>query len=145
MPWEELIWAFLKNAKVRAYWAEQAKFAPGVELREYRTLMIGGHRQSGKSEAAVKTVMAQDGARLMGGWVLGSHGRARAIQVPDDKSLDPHELVQTKLKDVKTIVIDPDLVSVGHGFDYYRSIQDVYITHREWFHPEFSVVLIADI
>ncbi len=148
MPWEELIWAFLKNAKARAHWANASLTEPDFVLREYRTLTLGGHRQSGKTQAAARTVMAQDGAYLMGGWVLGGHGRARemALQdVPLDKTIEPHELVEAKLKHVKTIVIDPDSIAEGQGHDYYGRIRAAYHNNPEWFHPEFSVVRIINL
>lgn len=140
MPWMDLIWAFLKDAASRTTRPDHELLSPENSLRELRTLVIGGVRQSGKSKTAAEVVRTVDAARLMGGWILRANGRQRVFDVPADKSIEPHELVEAKLKNVKTIVIDPDMVSPGAGYDYYEKIVEVYSRHPEWFHPEFSVV-----
>ncbi|BAW19184.1 hypothetical protein [Ralstonia phage RP31] len=139
MPWDDLIWVFLRNAPRRIEQIEQSLIKdPLSQLREFRVLTIGGPRQSGKTDAVMHIVKKHSGARLMGGWVIGSHGKTRQVEVPAEKSLELHELVPEKLKDVKTLVIESDFTA--HSFNYYGAVEEVYATHPEWFHPEFSII-----
>jgi predicted AAA+ superfamily ATPase len=145
MPWDDLVWVFLREAKTRVKQIEEQLITnPLMQLREFRVLTIGGPRQTGKSTLAQQTVRQRDNARLMINTGVGGHGVAhlKLDERVETRRLEPHQLVQSKLKDVVTLVIDNEGRNAYTSSSPYYLIERVYEQHPEWFHPEFSVVNI---
>lgn len=145
MPWDDLVWVFLREAKTRVKLIEQARMNdPLMQLREYRVLTLGGPRQCGKSALAQQTVRGRDNARLMINQGIAGHGVAHLNldEKVEARRIESHHLVESKLKDVTTLVIDNEGRLAYTPTSPYYLVEQAFVTHPEWFHPEFSIVNI---
>ena len=136
MPWLELIDAFVDTLPERMRRKDQLKMKdPLQELYEFRTLVIGGHRQSGKTEAGRQLILKNKKARL---W----NANNCSPNSEQDKTILKRTIsgLDTDiLKNLEILVINQD------GFKRNNPMDEVkYIFENEphLFHPNFSVIHI---
>lgn len=144
MPWDDLIWVFLREAKTRIAQIKQSLITePVSQLREYRVLTLGGPRQTGKSVVGQQAVKQREWARLIVRTAPGGEGVAylNLHEKVEARRLELHQLVQSKLEGVTVLVIDNNGYPVDTASPYH-AVEKLYHQHPEWFHPEFSIIHI---
>ncbi len=137
MPYAQLIEAFLGNLDCRM---KQSKISlnnknPLLDLREFRTLTIGGPRQTGKTGSGKDVVLSNKKARLINAHHFDKE-RNKTIKKRTIEGFD-----ELSVRDVEILVINQDSYPTQCN-DPYASLEDVYEHHPEWFHPNFSVIRI---
>lgn len=136
MPWSELINAFVDALpeRMRRKDALQMK-DPLQELYEFRTLVIGGHRQSGKTEAGRQFVLKNKKARV---WNANNRDpNSEQNKTILKRTIDG--LTPDGLKNLEILVINQDGFKRNTPMD---EVKHLFESEPHLFHPNFSVIHI---
>jgi hypothetical protein len=148
MPWDNLIQAFVTNTPQRMALLEATQFNSTLtELRELRTLTLGGARQSGKTEAVLKFILDSDDAVLFS---------TPSVYLPYFRNrlgeefkkyhplftIDWQDTIVFSLKDIEIFKNIKYLIVDNIENSTFFTFEKAYATFKEYFHPEFMVIRI---
>lgn len=148
-PWPELINAFIDNIPRRLELMEASApcWNPVQELAEFRTLVISGPRQCGKTEAVIQGILSRDKVKLSTHPTSVPYFKSKLGEERFNQFFMSGDLLgqyagfhkgvggTNPFEGIKFMVFDD---SEDDAFECFKTI---FQTHRDWFDPEFMVIL----